>query len=176
MHGHRFDPADQQGGAPLKLLDGTPRGSVPIVVGVPAHPEEEMAGGGTLINGLRPAVPPASVASSGIAASLKAVPTPGASDAGMPRAAGCAGAVGLQKTPDVADVPNAGVVGVPMGGIDSVPNWVRAGVPNVVGVGGAKGDVTSGTNGIVVGVPVMTGRTPAVSLAGHAAMAPIAPA
>jgi hypothetical protein len=132
-----------------------------------------MAGGGTLTRGLRPDAPPASVASSGIAASLKAVPTPGASDAGMPRAAGCAGAVGLQ-TPNMADVPNAGVVGVPTVGIDSVPNWVRAGVPKVDGAGGAKGDVTSGTNGTVVGVPVMAGRTPAISLAGHAAMAPIA--
>jgi hypothetical protein len=112
---------DQQGEAPLALLEGMARGAAPIIVEVPAHPEEEMAGGGTLINGLRPTPPLASVASSGMAASLKAAPMPGASDAGMPRGAGCAGAVGLQM-PDMADVPNAGVVGVPIGGIDSVPN------------------------------------------------------
>jgi hypothetical protein len=180
MRGHRFDPADQQGEAPLALLEGVARGivpiivDVPVVVEVPTHPEEEMAGGGTLISGLKPP-PPASVASSGMAASLKAAPMPGASDSGMPRGAGCAGAVGLQ-TPNVVDVPNAGVVGVPMGGIDSVPNWVRAGVPNVDGAGGAKGDVTSGTNGTVVDVvPIMPGRTPAISLAGQPAMAPMAP-
>src|SRR4030088_1472653 len=49
----------------------------------PPPPEDEMAGAGTLISGLRPPVPPASVALSGIAASLKAAPMPGASDAGM---------------------------------------------------------------------------------------------
>jgi len=174
MRSHRFDPADQQGGVPLKLLDGTARGNVPGIVGVPTHPDEEMAGAGTLISGLRPAALPASVASSGMAASLNAAPMPGANEAGMLGLGGCAETVGLQIA-DMVDVPNAGVVDVPIGGINSVPNWVIAGVPNGDATCGAKGDVTSGTNGIVVDVvPVMPGRTPAVSLAGHAAMAPIA--
>jgi len=94
----------------------------------------------------------------------------------MPGPAGCAATVGLQ-VPDGVDAPKGDVGGVATGGIDSVPNWVIAGVPNEDATGGANGDVTSGTNGIVVGVvPVMAGRVPAVSLAGQAAMAPIAPA
>jgi hypothetical protein len=145
------------------------------IVETPPHPEDEMAGAGTLISGLRPPVPPASVALSGIAASLKAAPMPGASDAGMLGVGGCPDAVGLH-VPAMVDVPNADVVGVPMGGINSVPNWVTAGVPNEDATGGANGDVTSGTNGIVVDeVPVIPGRVPAVWLAGQAAMAPIAP-
>jgi len=146
------------------------------IVEAPLHPEEEMAGAGTLISGLRPPVPPASVALSGMAASLKAAPMPGASDAGMPGPAGCTATVGLQ-VPDGVDAPKGDVGGVATGGIDSVPNWVVAGVPNEDATGGANGDVTSGTNGIVVDVvPVMAGSVPAVSLAGQAAMAPIAPA
>ena len=134
-----------------------------------------MAGAGTLISGLSPPVPPASVALSGMAASLKAAPMPGASDAGMPGPAGCAATVGLQ-VPDGVDAPKGDVGGVATGGIDSVPNWVIAGVPNEDATGGANGDVTSGTNGIVVDdVPVIPGRVPAVWLAGQAAMAPIAP-
>jgi hypothetical protein len=170
-----FDSADQQGAVPLKLPDGIARGEVPVMTGVPAQPDDEMAGAGTLISGLRPAALPASVASSGMAASLNAAPMPGANEAGMLGLAGCAETVGLQM-PDMVEVPNAGAVEVPTGGICSVPNWVVAGVPNEDATCGAKGDVTSGTNGIVVDVvPVMPGKAPAIWLAGQPAMAPIAP-
>jgi hypothetical protein len=86
---------------------------------VPAQPEEEMAGAGTLISGLKPA-PPASVASSGMAASLNAAPL-GADDAGISGVAAGPDTVGLQM-PDIVDVPNEDVVDGPNTGITGVPN------------------------------------------------------
>jgi hypothetical protein len=175
MRGRRLDPAAQQGEVPLALLEGIARGAVPVIVGAPTHPEDEMAGAGTLISGLKPVAPPASVAASGMAASLNADPKPGANDDGMLGVAGSPDTLGLQ-VPAIVDVPNGDVVGVTTLGSNGVPNWVVAGVPNGVATG-ANGDVTSGKNGTVVDVvPVIPGSAPDAALtAGHVAMAPMAP-
>jgi hypothetical protein len=146
----------------------------PVVIELPLHPDEEMAGGGTLISGLKPA-PPASVASSGMAPSLNEVsPGAGDDDAGMPGVAGGPDPTWLQPA-DIIDVPNVAGAGVAVGN-SGIPNWVVAPDPNggITGVPNAGAEERNGVAEVIVAA--IPGVALAIPGKGHVVRVPIAPA